>query len=111
MYLSFSSACKAGAINYYSKYKNINAVSYNADYLYWFKMDKPIKDFIMITEWKDKDPQRKREQPYFAKITKIGEVTTPYTRERGTGVFLLEGANIEVNSIIKSEIEEEKHDH
>ncbi|WP_162235828.1 glycosyltransferase family 39 protein [Pedobacter sp. Leaf216] len=102
---------QAGAINYYSKYKNINAVSYNADYLYWFKMDKPIKDLIMITWWKDEDPQRKREQPYFARITKIGEIKTPYAREKGAGVFLLEGAKPEVSSIIKSEIEEEKNDH
>ncbi|QNN41286.1 glycosyltransferase family 39 protein [Pedobacter roseus] len=102
---------QAGAINYYSKYKNINAVSYNADYLYWFKMDKPIKDLIMITGWKDEDPKRKREQPYFARITKIGEIKTPYAREKGAGVFLLEGAKPEVSSIIKSEIEEEKNDH
>jgi len=102
---------QAGAINYYSKYKDINAVSYNADYLYWFNMDKPIKDLIIITEWKDEDPQRKREQPYFATITKIGEIKTPYARERGAGVFLLEGAKNEVSGIIKSEIEEEKHDH
>lgn len=102
---------QAGAINYYSKYKNINAVSYNADYLYWFKMDKPVKDFIMITYWKDEDPQRKREQPYFGKITKIGEIKTPYARERGAGVFLLEDAKPEVTDIIKSEIEEEKNDH
>jgi len=102
---------QAGAINYYSKYKNINAVSYNADYLYWFKMDNSIKDFIMITGWNDEDPQRKREQPYFGKITKIGEIKTPYAREKGAGVFLLEDAKNEVSSIIKSEIEEEKNDH
>ncbi|WP_316825762.1 glycosyltransferase family 39 protein [Pedobacter miscanthi] len=102
---------QAGAINYYSKYKNINAVSYNADYLYWFKMDKPIKDLIMITGWHDEDPQRKREQPYFSRITKIGEIKTPYAREKGAGVFLLEDAKTEVSSIIKSEIEEGKNDH
>jgi hypothetical protein len=102
---------QAGAINYYSKYKNINAVSYNADYLYWFKMDKPIKGLIMITGWHDEDPQRKREQPYFGRITKIGEIKTPYAREKGAGVFLLEDAKTEVSSIIKSEIEEEKNDH
>lgn len=102
---------QAGAINYYSKYKNINAVSYNADYLYWFKMDKPIKTFIMITGANDEDPDRKREQPYFEQITKIGEIKTPYARERGAGVFLLEQAKPEVTAIIKAEIEEEKNDY
>lgn len=102
---------QAGAINYYSKYTNINALSYNADYMYWFKMDKPIKDLILI-EWSgDEDPQRKREQPLFDKITKIGELKNPYAREKGAAVFLLEGAKKEVTGIIKSEIEAEKNDH
>jgi len=102
---------EAGAINYYSKFKNINAVTYNADYLYWFKMDKPIKHLILIREPNEEDPQRKKEQPFFKKITKIGEVTTPYAREKGAAVFLLEDATIDINSRIKAEIEEEKHDH
>ncbi|MCZ4224982.1 ArnT family glycosyltransferase [Pedobacter rhodius] len=102
---------QAGAINYYSKYKNINAVAYNADYLYWFKMEKPIKDLILIESSGDEDPQRKKEQPLFEKITKIGTLKNPYAREKGATVFLLEGAKIDVNRIIKSEIEEEKYDH
>ncbi len=102
---------QAGAINYYSKYKNINAVAYNADYLYWFKMDKPIKDLILVSGVYQDDPERKKEQPLFDKITKIGTLKNPYAREKGIAVFLLEGAKIDVNRIIKSEIEEEKHDH
>jgi len=102
---------QAGAINYYSKYKNINAVAYNADYLYWFKMDKPIKHLILIREYNDTDPLRKKEQPYFGKITKIGIVNNSYAREYGASVFLLEDASININDRIKSEIEEEKHDY
>lgn len=102
---------EAGAINYYSRFKNINAVAYNADYLYWFKMDKPIKHLILIREPGEEDPQRKKEQPFFGKITKIGEVKTPYAREKGASIFLLEDASIDINSRIQSEIEEEKHDH
>ncbi|WP_421945151.1 glycosyltransferase family 39 protein [Pedobacter sp.] len=102
---------QAGAINYYSKFKNINAVSYNADYLYWFKMDKPIKDLILIREAGESDPERKKEKPFFDKIIKIGELKNNLAREKGTTVFLLEGAKIDVNSRLKSEIEERKHDH
>ncbi|SDC48102.1 ArnT family glycosyltransferase [Pedobacter soli] len=102
---------EAGAINYYSKFKNINAVTYNADYLYWFKMDKPIKHVILVRESNEEDPQRKKEQPFFKKITKIGEVTVPYAREKGAAVFLLEDATIDINSRVQTEIEEEKHDH
>ncbi|RNL50246.1 glycosyltransferase family 39 protein [Pedobacter jejuensis] len=102
---------QAGAINYYSKFKNINAVSYNADYLYWFKMDKPIKDLILVREINEEDPQRKKEQPFFEKIIKIGEIKNPYAREKGTAVFLLQGANIDINSRLQAEIKERKHDH
>lgn len=102
---------EAGAVNYYSRFKNINAVSYNADYLYWFKMNKPMKHLILIKEPNEDDPERKNERPLFGKITKIGEVTTPYAREKGAGIFLLEDANTDINKIIQSEIQEEKHDH
>ncbi|WP_231490684.1 glycosyltransferase family 39 protein [Pedobacter sp. Leaf170] len=102
---------QAGAINYYSKFKNIDAVSYNADYLYWFKMDKPIKDLILIREAGESDPERKKEQPLFEKITKIGELRNTFAREKGTTVFLLEGAKIDINTRLKLEIEERKHDH
>ncbi|MFC4213256.1 glycosyltransferase family 39 protein [Pedobacter lithocola] len=102
---------QAGAINYYSKFKDINAVSYNADYLYWFKIDKPIKDLILVREINEEDPQRKKEQPLFDKIIKVGEVKNPYAREKGTAVFLLQGAKIDVNSRLQQEIQERKHDH
>ncbi|WP_316801976.1 ArnT family glycosyltransferase [Pedobacter nototheniae] len=101
---------QAGAINYYSKFKNINAVSYNADYLYWFNLDKPLKDIILIREFDDKDPERKREKPYFEKITKIGSVKNKFSREYGASVFLIEGANTDINKIIQSEIKEEQND-
>jgi len=99
---------QAGAINYYSRYHDIRAVAYSDDYLNWFRMEKPFQDMIMITWAEDEDPQRKRERPFFKKITKIGEVKNPYAREFGASVFLMEGANINLNSIIESEIIEER---
>ena len=102
---------EAGAINYYSHFKNINAVTYNADYLNWFKLDKPITDAIFIFGPYDDDPKRNREKPFFKRITKIGEVKNPYAREKGASVFLLEGASKEVTPIIKAEIKERQHDH
>lgn len=100
----------AGAVNYYSKYPKIGAVSYNADYLYWFKLDRAVKNLILIREAGEEDPERKKERPFFEKITKIGAITNPYSREFGASVFLLEGAKINVNQRIQAEIEEEKND-
>ncbi|MCX2433265.1 glycosyltransferase family 39 protein [Pedobacter sp. GR22-10] len=99
---------QAAAINYYSKYPNIGAVAYSDDYLHWFKLKKPVKDLILIQGTYDEDPQRKKEQPIFAKITKIGEVKNPFSREFGASVFLLEGAKININPIIEAEIIEEQ---
>jgi hypothetical protein len=102
---------EAGAVNYYSKFKNINVVSYNADYLYWFNLENPIKHVILIREPNEEDPERKKERPFFEKITKIGEVTNPYAREKGAGVYLLENAKIDINGRIEKEIEEEQNDY
>ncbi|MBB6269710.1 4-amino-4-deoxy-L-arabinose transferase-like glycosyltransferase [Pedobacter cryoconitis] len=99
---------QAGAINYYSKFHDIRAVAYSDDYLHWFRIEKPIQAMIMLTGAMDEDPQRKRERRFFKKITKIGEVKSPYSRESGASVFLLEGANINVTSIIESEIIEKQ---
>jgi len=99
---------EAGAINYYSKYQHIGAVAYSDDYFKWFRMNKPIKDLILIRPIGDDDPQREKERAIFEKITQIGEVKNPYSREFGTKVFLLEGAKININPIIESEIIEEQ---
>ncbi|MFD2285685.1 glycosyltransferase family 39 protein [Pedobacter petrophilus] len=99
---------QAGAINYYSKYPNIGAVAYSDDYLHWFEMKKPIKDLILIRPVDEEDPRREKEKPIFNRITQIGEVKNPYSREFGTRVFLLEGAKININPIIEAEIIEEQ---
>ncbi|WP_316735091.1 glycosyltransferase family 39 protein [Pedobacter aquatilis] len=102
---------QTGAINYYSKYKDINAVSYNADYLYWFKMDKPIKDLILIVESGTANKELEKAEPFFEKARLIGEVKNRWARERGASVILFEEAKIDLNSRLESEIEERKNDH
>ncbi len=39
---------EAGAINYYSRFPQINALSFNADYIYWIDTSRPIKNLIMV---------------------------------------------------------------
>ena len=99
---------EAGAINYYSKFKNINAVSMNADYINWIPLNKPFKNVILIQEPDDDDPGRTRERPWFDKIVMTGMNDNPYSRERGTKVYLLQGAKLNINPILAQEIEEHK---
>lgn len=98
---------QAGAINYYSKHKT-KAVTMNADYLYWFDLRQPVVNIILVQEASDDDPERKRERNFFKSVEKIGNIANPYAREKGTSIYLLREATIDVNEILKSEIETEK---
>lgn len=99
---------EAGAINFYSADKKIGAVSMNADYINWFKLDKPIKHVILVQQADDDDPDRKKEQPYFESIERVGQITNPYAREKGTSIYILKNAKVDVNEILRKEIAEKK---
>jgi hypothetical protein len=99
---------EAGAINYYSKFKNINAVSMNADYINWLPLKNQIKNVILIQEASDDDPDRTRERPWFDKIELTGMNDNPFSREEGTKIYLLQGAKVNINAILVKEIEKRK---
>ncbi len=100
---------QAGAINYYSKHKYPQAYSMNADYIHWYPLDEfEIRNVILVkTKW-DSDPNREKELPFFDQISLIGEIKNEFAREYGTKVYLLEGAKISVNQVLKEEIENRK---
>lgn len=100
---------EAGAINYYSKFKNINAVSMNADYINWIPLNKPIKNVILVQEADDNDPGRTKEKPWFDIITMTGMNDNPYSREVGTKIYLLKGAKLNINSILAQEIKKREN--
>ena len=97
---------ETGAINYYSKFKNINAVSMNADYLHWFNLRKPISDVILITDSYDDDTARTEEKPLFDTVLFTGKIENKYAREFGTRIYLLKHAKISVNERVQQEIDE-----
>ena len=99
---------QAGAINYYSKFKNINAVSFNADYINWIQLDREIKNIILVKEVDDDDSGRAKERPLFDTVRLVGENSNPYSRELGTKIFLLQGAKTDINKIFSKKIKEHK---
>ena len=99
---------QAGAINYYSKFAGINALSYNADYVNWFPRNVQWKNMIMVVEAGDSDTLRNDERPYFDSIILAGKIRNEFAREKGSAVYILLGAKPEVSSIILSEAEERK---
>lgn len=101
---------EAGAINYYSRFKHINAVSFSADYMTWMRLDRPVKHVILVVEADDDDPERKVEQPLFERIEQIGYIQNKMAREYGTKVYLLENAKVDINKRLRSELKQKLHD-
>lgn len=95
---------QAGAINYYSAFKKINAVTYNADYINWFRLDKKIKHIILLQYADDDDPERTKEKPWFDTIYVAGKINNPFAREFGTTIYVLKNATVDINKIIEGEI-------
>ncbi|KMQ65588.1 glycosyl transferase [Chryseobacterium angstadtii] len=98
---------QAGAINYYSK-KGIKAVSFNADYIYWFDLTKKYDNLIRVKEFPTEEKEIKETGPYFKSSKKAGSIDNKFAREKGTAVFSFEGARININKRIQNEIDEMK---
>ena len=99
---------EAGAINYYSKFKNINAVSLSADYINWIEFKNEIKNVILVKDPHDDDPARVKERPLAESITLAWKNDNPYSREKGSAIYLIQGVKAKVDSIIAREIEQRK---
>lgn len=100
---------QAGAINYYTKNKNISAVSFSADYINWFQLDKKYVNLIRVKTLESEDNELKETSPFFDKSYKAGSVTNTFAREYGTSIFVFEKAKIDINQRIKKEIDDEKN--
>ncbi|MFT3679525.1 MAG: glycosyltransferase family 39 protein [Ferruginibacter sp.] len=99
----------AGAVNYYSKHKNINAVSMNADYINWFPPSTAdIKNLILVKDTFDTDPGRTKEKSLFKYVALKGAVENMYARENGTRVYVLTDATVPIMPFFTKEIEERK---
>jgi hypothetical protein len=97
---------EAGAINYYSKIPELEALTMNADYLYWFDLEEPVKNLILVRV--DDEPITQRELDFFEEYREIGRITHPLSLEKGTTIHFLRGTKADLNSILKDEIAEEK---
>ena len=90
------------------KIKKINAVSFNADYINWFKLDSTIYNFIRIKEFDGSEVELKKTSPYFDTAYAAGSVTDSLAREYGTTIFVFSKPKIDVNARLKEEIEKNK---
>lgn len=95
---------EAGAINYYSKIKGMEAISFNADYINWFPLDKKIIHVIQVQE-KD-EPENPEDLARFKTITKFSEITDPFARESGTKIYVMKNATVDINKLLEQRLQE-----
>src|SRR5690606_21526958 len=99
---------QAGAINFYTKTKGLQAVTMNADYVNWIDLSREIKNVILVREADEGISEG--EISFFERSEQIGTITDPNAREFGTIVHLLSGAKTDINAILQKEIEEKKEE-
>jgi hypothetical protein len=99
---------QAGAINYYTK-QNIEAVSFNADYIDWFDLSIKYENLIRIKDSNERDRELKETSPFFENSLIAGSITNKYAREFGTSIFAFTGAKIDIRKRIKDEIDKKKN--
>jgi len=99
---------QAGAINYYSKNKNIKAVSFNADYINWFNLDDSIQHFIRVKEYENSSEELAETIPFFETGRVAGTITNSYAREYQTTIFVFSQPKTNINQLLKAEVEKMK---
>jgi hypothetical protein len=102
---------QAGAINYYTK-EGVRAVSFNADYIEWFDLDKVYEHLIRIKDHSvgdDEVDELIETAPYFETAVRFDSITNVHAREFGTTIFSFAGAKVNINERIEDEINEVKN--
>ena len=102
---------QAGAINYYTKNKNIRANSFNADYINWFQLDKKYTNLIRVKSLESEGDELIETSPFFDTAYVAGSITNAFSREYGTQIFVFLKATIDINKRIRQEIEDERNYH
>lgn len=102
---------QAGAINYYTKNKNIKAVSFNADYINWFNLDKKIENFIRVKEFEDSKDELEKTSPFFNSSFVAETITNSLAREYRTTIFVFTKPKIDVKQRLKTEVDKKKNYH
>jgi Dolichyl-phosphate-mannose-protein mannosyltransferase len=98
---------QAGAINYYTR-QGIRAVTFNADYINWFDLDKPHSHLIRVKTAGATADELKETGPLFVKGFASDSVRSSFAREQGTTIFVFEFANVDLNRRLASEIKQER---
>lgn len=96
---------QAGAINFYSQ-KGIRAVTFNADYIDWFELDREYTNLIRIKERDERGEELLETAPFFEFSVAFDSITNMHAREFGTAIFSFRKSKINIKERIQAEIKE-----
>jgi hypothetical protein len=91
---------QAGAINYYTKVKGLQADSFTDDYINWVNLDREIKTVIRIKEVKNVTDRR--DLSLFNKIGYVGKIENEFAREKDTQLILLSEPKLDVAKLLRT---------
>ncbi|MCB2379249.1 glycosyltransferase family 39 protein [Hymenobacter sp. BT635] len=96
---------EAGALNFYNHGRMPAAVSYNADYVYWFPRLDSLRVVMLVTE----DALEADDAIHFASSQLVGRVQNPLAREKGTFVYLLRQPDAAILAEVRQQVRHEQY--
>ncbi len=98
---------EAGAINFYSNHPAINALSFNADYIYWIDTSAAINNVIRVYEPRENGAiDLAKEKTLFDTIYRVGSINNPNAREQNASVYIMLHAKPQLRKIIAAEVKD-----
>jgi hypothetical protein len=94
---------QAGAVNYYNRGRMAAAVSFNADYVYWFPPSDTLEYIVLL----GREPGEAY-RPLIGRTELVGAVQDTLAREYGSGVYLLSGLSPQVELLLKKGVQEKQ---
>ena len=80
---------QAGAVNYYTKFKNVPAFCMEGDYYTWFKQYKKEIKNIVLVKTDAAEINLENEKKFFKTIIPFSKIENTYAREQGTSIYIL----------------------
>ncbi len=96
---------QAGAVNFYGR-QGIKAVSFNADYVGWFELEQPYSQLIRVISARVLEDEFQETARYFKKAYVADSISNSYAREYGTAICVFHNTDLDINLVIKQEVEE-----
>lgn len=92
---------QAGAINYYTKIKGLQAYTFSDDYLNWLNLNQEIKTVIRIKDVGNTD--NSRDHRLFNRVSVAARIENQFAREKGTQIIVLAEPKTDIAALLRRE--------